>query len=166
MGRTALSSEAALSVGSRNVTDLLMEDHRRVEALFAEFQSSTALLREKELAFDICEAIRLHADLEEELVYPALAATSDKGCQHGKATADLRAMRDLIADLERATPAEEAFHCKVYVLCQMFYEHVKAEEGPRGFLANAARSGVDLAGLDDAVRVRRLRRYPAALPQD
>ena len=163
MGRTALSTETASSVGSSNAIELLMEDHRRVRALFAEFQRSTALLREKELAVEICDAIRLHADIEEDLVYPALAAASDIGYQYGKATANLRAIRDLIAQLEPANPTEETFHCKVYVLCQMFYEHVEEEEAPRGLLATAARSGVDLVGLGDAVRARRLQRYRAAL---
>ena len=158
MAGTALANQPAISSGSRNIIDALMEHHRLVLALFAQFQRSTALLREQELAFDICEAVRLHADIAEELVYPTLCAANGQRDLANNATADLRAVRDFIAELERTSPTEETFHSKVYVLCQMFDEYVKKELSPRGLLANAARSGLDLAGLGEAVRERRLQR--------
>lgn len=52
-----------------DVFALLSEDHRKVEALFQEFESSG----DPQVAMEICAELTIHAVLEEELVYPVLA---------------------------------------------------------------------------------------------
>ena len=59
---------------STNAIDLLKRDHDEVEDLFKQFEASeerdTAL--RGELAMRICAALTVHAEIEEELFYPAL----------------------------------------------------------------------------------------------
>jgi len=51
-----------------NIIDLLTEDHRRVEALFSDFQDTGDDLT----AFAICDELTRHTELEEREVYPLL----------------------------------------------------------------------------------------------
>ena len=51
-----------------NATDLLKQDHREVEKLFAEFEQTKDL----DIAHRICDELDLHTKVEEEIVYPEL----------------------------------------------------------------------------------------------
>jgi hemerythrin superfamily protein len=51
-----------------NVIDLLKQDHRTVEQLFAQFESA----QDVATAEEICAEIDVHAQAEEQVVYPAL----------------------------------------------------------------------------------------------
>lgn len=51
-----------------NVTALLKQDHREVEALFSKFESTG----DSTIAEQICEELDLHTKVEEEAVYPRL----------------------------------------------------------------------------------------------
>jgi hemerythrin superfamily protein len=52
-----------------NIIDLILEDHRTVEALFARFNTSG----EGAVASTICQALNVHAEAEEHIAYPAFA---------------------------------------------------------------------------------------------
>ncbi len=54
-----------------NAIDLLKADHRQVEQRFQQFSSSDDAMRRAALVVDICRAIERHAQLEEEISYPA-----------------------------------------------------------------------------------------------
>lgn len=51
-----------------NIIDLLLQDHRDVEQLFARFNESN----EGAVAASICRALAAHSEAEEHIVYPAL----------------------------------------------------------------------------------------------
>ena len=51
-----------------NALDLLTADHRKVDGLFAEFESSG----DESVAAEICNEITIHAEVEERIVYPEL----------------------------------------------------------------------------------------------
>ena len=57
---------------------LLKADHREVEGLFGEFQRTRSDERREEVAAQICQALRAHTTIEEEIFYPAfLESTGD-----------------------------------------------------------------------------------------
>ena len=65
---------------SADAIALLKADHRQVAKWFAEFDKARNGNRKEKLAAQICRALRVHAQIEEEIFYPAfIAATGDKG---------------------------------------------------------------------------------------
>jgi len=62
---------------------LLKADHREVEGLFEQFQKTKSEERKKALASKICNALKLHTAIEEEIFYPAfLDATEEEDIHH------------------------------------------------------------------------------------
>ena len=75
-------SAAKRNSGGDAIT-LLKSDHREVEGLFAQFEKARSESKKKDLADKICNALRAHATIEEEIFYPAfLEATGDKDTHH------------------------------------------------------------------------------------
>ncbi|HTK73427.1 MAG TPA: hemerythrin domain-containing protein, partial [Croceibacterium sp.] len=50
---------------------LLKNDHRTVEDLFSKFQKASGKDRKWQLAQQICNELKIHAMIEEEIFYPA-----------------------------------------------------------------------------------------------
>ena len=53
---------------------LLKADHKRVKEWFAEFETSRSDSKKKTLATNICNALTVHCEIEEEIFYPAFLA--------------------------------------------------------------------------------------------
>ena len=138
---------------------LLKADHKQVKNWFEEFASSRSASKKQRLATDICNALTVHAQVEEELFYPAfLAATKDKDLHH-EAEIEHDAAKRLIAEIEASDPSDDYFDNKVHVLSEMIKHHVKEEEQKDGMFDEAKQSKkMDLAelGTDMLERKRQL----------
>jgi hemerythrin-like domain-containing protein len=108
---------------------LLKQDHRAVEALFEEFEDAEES-EQSELATRICQMLTVHAQIEEEILYPqakeAFGEEDDQmvyeaEIEHGSA-------KDLIAKIEASTPEDAEFKSLVKVLSEYIKHHVKEEE--------------------------------------
>jgi hypothetical protein len=126
---------------------LLKADHRQVEEWFAQFEKATSASRKQQLASNICAALTVHTEIEEEIFYPAfLAATEDKDMHH-EAVVEHAGAKSLIAEIQQMSPSEDYFDAKVTVLSEMIKHHVKEEEQPGGMFAEAKKSDMDLRDL-------------------
>src|SRR5690606_29857772 len=79
--RDIFSGRHAMFGFGRSSTDALArlrEDHRRVEQLFAQFGRESQPARQAALASEICNELTVHAQVEEELFYPAVMAASPR----------------------------------------------------------------------------------------
>src|SRR5688572_28150418 len=74
--------------------DLLKTDHRAVEQLFEQFERT----RDFGIAQQICNELTVHAQVEEELVYPVLEAVDPE--LEGHAEAEHEEAKGLIARIE------------------------------------------------------------------
>jgi iron-sulfur cluster repair protein YtfE (RIC family) len=107
------------------VGDLLGQDHREVEALFEDFDRGGG----QGVALKICERLDVHAEAEEQMVYPALR----DGVTMGRDLADeaerqhVRA-RELIARIKQ-TSDDEHLAALVGELKEAVEHHVAEEEG-------------------------------------
>jgi hemerythrin superfamily protein len=147
-----------MNTSTQEVADaiaLLTADHRRVQQWFSEFQSNNSLLGEQTLAQEICSAIRVHADIDEQVFYPAFLQATHEDYKHQEAMREHEAMRDLINEIEHAGPTEDMFFAKVHVLCDMFSHHVKEEEKVRGIFFEAQHSALDLTALGHSIQARK-----------
>jgi hemerythrin superfamily protein len=55
---------------AQEATKLLRADHRLVDSLFKEYESSRSNTRKKALIEQICQELIIHAQIEEEIFYP------------------------------------------------------------------------------------------------
>jgi hemerythrin superfamily protein len=111
---------------------LLMNDHDEVEALFKQFQKAKNNGNQKaDLVEQICQALTVHAEIEEEIFYPAARdALGEKGDDTmDEAEVEHGAIKGLVEQLQDASPDDEMYDAKVKVLCEYVTHHVKEEEG-------------------------------------
>jgi hemerythrin superfamily protein len=126
---------------------LLKADHRQVSAWFGEFEKAKSSKVKAKLAAQICQALMVHMQIEEEIFYPAfLQATKDKDMHH-EAEVEHMGAKKLIADIAKSGPSDDYFDSKVHVLSEMIKHHVKEEEQPGGMFAEAKKSDMDLKEL-------------------
>jgi len=109
---------------------LLKKDHRLVEKLFSECEQAEDNATKVELVTQICQALTVHAEIEETIFYPramrALGAEDDELVR--EAAVEHGTLKGLIAQLNGATPRNAMFDAYVKVLKEYVQHHVKEEE--------------------------------------
>ena len=134
---------------------LLKADHRQVEQWFSEFEKARSAGVKRKLAANICQALTVHTEIEEELFYPAfLQATKDKDMHH-EAIVEHDGAKKLIAEIEQSDPSDDFYDAKVHVLSEMIKHHVKEEEQPGGMFSEAKKSDMDLRALGEELAARK-----------
>jgi uncharacterized protein len=118
------------SVGPR-ATDLLRADHRQVSALFHQQEQSHEHGEARvSLVYQICADLEVHAQLEEELFYPAVKDKVDvsTGAKIDEGVREHQRMKDLIAQLRHMAVDDAAFAPTVQQLRECVEHHVGEEE--------------------------------------
>jgi len=134
---------------------LLAEDHRRVEALFEEFEGTKGKLKKARLVQTICIELKVHTLLEEEIYYPAIRGEVDEADLE-EAYVEHDAAKLLVNELAAAAPDEAFFDAKVKVLKELVEHHVKEEEKQRDNLFQQTRAaGIDLKALGARLAARK-----------
>ena len=157
-GRTARSNGSARQTARSAQTDavtLLKADHRQVEQWFEQFEKSRSDAKKQELARNICKALTVHAQIEEEIFYPAfLEATQDTDIHH-EAAVEHDGAKKLIAEIESSGPEDDYFDARVTVLSEMIKHHVKEEEQRDGMFAKGRKAGMDMKELGQRLKTRK-----------
>jgi hemerythrin superfamily protein len=149
------SRGASRKTTAKDAIALLKADHREVEGWFSQFEKARDDGRKSTLAEKICNALKVHTTIEEEIFYPAfIAATEDEDLHH-EAIIEHDGAKKLIADIEASGPSDEYFDAKVKVLSEMIKHHVKEEEQRGGMFAEAKSSGMDLKALGQQMLERK-----------
>lgn len=140
---------------SRNAIELLKHDHREVESLFAQMESETSDERKLELGRSICIELTVHAQIEEELFYPAAkqALPDDRKDLIGEATVEHASLKQLIADIDGSAPGDELFEARFKVLKEYVQHHVKEEE--KELMPEVERTEIDLESLGETLAERK-----------
>lgn len=114
----------------RDAIALLKQDHRAVEALFDQFEDAEEQ-EQSQLAERICNMLTVHAQIEEEILYPAAKQAFEDEEEEdlvNEAAVEHQSAKDLIAKIEGMTPDDEVFEATVKVLSEYVKHHVKEEE--------------------------------------
>lgn len=137
---------------------LLKADHRKVEDLFAKFEKASGAERKRAIAEEICLELTVHAQIEEEIFYPACeGAVEEDLLKEGYVEHD--GAKVLIAEIEAGGPGDEFYDTKVKVLSELIEHHVEEEEKRvEGMFSQARAAGVDVdaLGLELAARKEEL----------
>jgi hemerythrin superfamily protein len=107
---------------------LLKADHEAVSQLFAEYEKTRSVPNKKALVAEICTALSVHAQIEEEIFYPAVKTALKDKLLVPEATVEHAGVKDLIAQIEGVEPNGELYEAKVKVLSEYVKHHVKEEQ--------------------------------------
>ena len=107
---------------------LLKADHRAVSALFTDYESARSTTKKKGIVAEICTALSVHAQIEEEIFYPDVKVALKDKLLVPEATVEHAGVKDLIAQLEGVDPDGEMYDAKVKVLSEYVKHHVKEEQ--------------------------------------
>jgi hypothetical protein len=151
-GATRRKSQAS---NPRDAIALLKADHRQVEGWFGQFEKARAQSRKGSLAGKICDALKIHMRIEEEIFYPAFLVTTRERDLHHEAEVEHSGAKKLIAEIEASGPADDYYGAQVKVLSEMIKHHVKEEEQPGGMFAEARKSEMDLDDIGQRMRARK-----------
>jgi len=134
---------------------LLKQDHRDAKELFKEFEKAKGEGRKEKLAHEICLALSVHFELEEQIFYPACEGTVDEDeLKEGYVEHD--AAKLLVAEIEKNEGADdEFFDSKVHVLQEEIEHHIEEEEGTGGIFAQARKGKLDLDALGEQMAQRK-----------
>jgi iron-sulfur cluster repair protein YtfE (RIC family) len=147
-------------MSDKDACQLLDADHLAVKHLFVEYaRLATAAGADERgdrhaLAMQACDELTVHAQIEEELFYPALRkAVPDAADLLDEAREEHQQAKDLVAQIRALDAADEEMDQLVAQLSRAVEHHVKEE---RDELFPKARSapGLDLAALGEQLRER------------
>jgi hemerythrin superfamily protein len=141
-----------LSRGQK-ATTLLRADHKLVSSLFADYEKARSTAKKKTLVAQICSELTMHAQLEEEIFYPAFKRALKDQELVPEATVEHETLRELIAQVEGVKPEGEMFDAKIKVLSEYVKHHVKEEQSE--MFPKAESSSLDMIELGAALIERR-----------
>ena len=137
------------------VTNMIRADHTHVLATFHQYEIDTSPGTKKALVNTICLALEIHAQLEEEIFYPAMREIARDAGVVGKSVPEHDEMRRLVAGLRAMEPTDAGYDRTVMELMRNVLHHVADEETI--LLPDAERSLADrLEELGAAMTRRRL----------
>ena len=150
----------ATTRSGKDACDLLDADHRAVKKLFKEYEELTgsrarsAAQKKLDLAQRICQELTIHAQIEEEIFYPAVRAAIKDTDLLDEAEVEHQTVRSLVAQIQRASEADDRADAKVKVLGEYVDHHVKEERGEIFPRARSARK-LDLVTLREQLEQRK-----------
>src|ERR1700739_271905 len=126
--KTAAAAPRAASSAAPDAIALLRADHRRVAALSEQYEGARSAAKKKAIVASICQELAVHAQVEEEIFYPAVkAALKDKELVP-EATDEHATLKELIAQVKDKEPDGEMFDAKIQVMSEYTKHHVKEEQ--------------------------------------
>ena len=145
---------------AQDAVSLLSADHAEVKQMFETYRQ---LVDENaddeqrgELARKICSMLTVHAEIEEEIFYPAMRDNVDDELTVDEAEVEHASAKELIEQLEGMDPGDALYDAKVIVLGEYVDHHVQEEENE--LFPQAEKAGIDLdeLGAELASRKREL----------
>jgi hemerythrin superfamily protein len=125
--RTNAAKKSRAPAG-QDAIELLKADHKEVAAMFKEFESADGD-EKQQLAQQICKALTVHAQIEEEIFYPAAydALGEEDSDLLDEAEVEHGSIKDLVEAIE-SDANDDLFDAKVKVMGEWVKHHVKEEE--------------------------------------
>jgi len=116
-----------LSQLSPSITNMIRLDHTHVLTAFHQYEIGSSERHKRGLADNVCLAIEIHAQLEEEIFYPAMRLVYDSEILR-KSTPEHDEMRGLISRLRNMPVNDPAFDDTFFDLMRHVMHHVADEE--------------------------------------
>ena len=134
---------------------LLIDDHKKVKELFEKFDklSDRSKVNKKKIADQICLELTVHAQVEEEIFYPAVREPIKDDDLMDEAVVEHASAKELIAQIGEMDPGDDLYDAKVKVLSEQIEHHVEEEEGE--MFPKVRKTKVDLVALGEEMAARK-----------
>jgi hypothetical protein len=110
------------------ITTMIRLDHSHAVSAFHRYGSETAWWRKRAIVTSVCRALEIHAQLEEEFFYPALARIAPTDEILKKSQPEHDQLREIIAKLRGMGPENAAYDSLFMELMRDTLHHVADEE--------------------------------------
>ena len=120
-----------------NAISLLTQDHRNVEQLFNRFEAAATPEDKRAITDKVIEQLSVHAEIEEQFFYPALAAKLEERGDVLEAVEEHHMAKLALWELERLPASASNFDAKFTVMKENILHHVSEEEGDDGIFQTA-----------------------------
>jgi hemerythrin superfamily protein len=134
---------------------LLKADHKEVKTMVGLFNSSRSDSKKAQLAGKICAALEVHAEIEEEIFYPAAREALKRNGEDllDEAEVEHTTVKELIAKIKGGSPGDHLWEAEVKVLGEYVNHHVKEEEGE--MFPKVRKTRLDLEALGEQLAQRK-----------
>jgi hemerythrin superfamily protein len=137
-----------------NATQMIRQDHKKVEGLFKKFEQTQGSQAKRRLAENAMAELEVHAALEEEIFYPVVKNEVDDGSSMvQEAIEEHRTVKQLISKLKGMQEADEEFESQFSQLMENVQHHVEEEESE--MLPKVEESELDLNSLGQQMTQRK-----------
>ncbi len=113
---------------SPSITKMIRMDHTHVMATFHRFEAESSPAKKQAIVKAVCLALEIHAQLEEEIFYPALREVDGNNQVLAKARPEHDEMKRLIAELRETEAGDAGYDEKFLELMRDVIHHVADEE--------------------------------------
>jgi hemerythrin superfamily protein len=138
---------------SNRATAILKADHKLVDELFKEYETTNSDKKKKQLVEKICKELTIHAQIEEEIFYPAVKKALNDHELVPEATVEHNSLKQLISDIKSVEPDGEMYDARVKVLSEYVQHHVKEEENE--MFPKANKTDLDMFELGEKMAKRK-----------
>ena len=138
---------------AKDAVALLRSDHKVVSDLFGQYEKTRASGKKKGLVAQICTELTVHAQIEEEIFYPAVKQALNDKMLVPEARVEHATLKALIAQVEGVEPDGEMVDAKVKVMSEYVKHHVKEEQNE--MFPKAKASKLDMAELGAQLAARK-----------
>ncbi|HET9663237.1 MAG TPA: hemerythrin domain-containing protein [Burkholderiales bacterium] len=134
---------------------MLKADHDKVKKMFKEFEKLDAdeTQEKAQLVKQACAELRVHTQLENEIVYPAVREAIEDDDLMDEALVEHQAAEELISQLEHMEPGDEMYDAKFTVLGEYVNHHITEEQNE--MFPKARKAKIDLAALGEQMMARK-----------
>jgi hemerythrin superfamily protein len=149
--KTATNKPAAAR--SKDATAMLIADHKKVSALFADFEKARSPKRKQALVAEICQELTVHTAIEEEIFYPAVKRALKDRELVPEAQVEHASVKELIAQVQDVEPDGEMYDARVKVMGEFVKHHVKEEQNE--MFPQVRKTRLDLVALGEEMAARK-----------
>lgn len=140
---------------------MLEADHAKVKSLFEQIEglSDRSKVSKKKIADQICMELSIHAEVEEQVFYPAVRGPVKDDDLMDEAVVEHASAKELIAQIMEMDPDDDLYDAKVKVLSEQIEHHVGEEEDD--MFPKVRKGKVDLIALAAEMEAFKARLAPA-----
>ena len=143
-----------------NAITMLKSDHATLKRLLRELNGTTdrAVKERERLVAEIEQEVKMHAQVEEEVFYPAFLTkteNTDAEDMFYEAAEEHHVVDMVLPALKAANPKSHEFEAKAKVLKDLLEHHIKEEEGEMFVKARSIFSDEQLRELGDLMQARK-----------
>jgi hemerythrin superfamily protein len=146
MRKKTTTQRGSAGARAKDAIALLRADHTEVSELFERFEKSRTSTQKRAVVAEICRALIVHAQIEQEIFYPEVQAALKDHKLIPEALVEHDSLKALMVQVQAVEPSGEMYDARVRVMSEYVKHHVKEEQNEL-FPKVRSSKKIDLADL-------------------